>query len=84
MISPEEQFHIIQSGAAQIVPEKALMDKLKRGKPLNIKLGVDPTAPISILAMLSVAASCASSRIWVTGYPYHWRRTRPYRRPFRP
>lgn len=45
MISPEEQFHIIQSGAAQIVPEKALMDKLKRGKPLNIKLGVDPTAP---------------------------------------
>lgn len=45
MISPEEQFHIIQSGTAQIVPEKALMDKLKRGKPLNIKLGVDPTAP---------------------------------------
>ena len=45
MISPEEQFHIIQSGAAQIVPEKALMDKLKRGKRLNIKLGVDPTAP---------------------------------------
>ena len=45
MISPEEQFHIIQSGAAQIVPETALMDKLKRGKPLNIKLGVDPTAP---------------------------------------
>lgn len=45
MISPEEQFHIIQSGVAQIVPEKALMDKLKRGKPLNIKLGVDPTAP---------------------------------------
>ncbi len=45
MISPEEQFHIIQSGAAQIVPEEALLTKLKRGKPLNIKLGVDPTAP---------------------------------------
>lgn len=45
MISAEEQFHIIQSGAAQIVPEAALMEKLKRGKPLNIKLGVDPTAP---------------------------------------
>lgn len=45
MISPEEQFHIIQSGTAQIVPESALMEKLKRGKPLNIKLGVDPTAP---------------------------------------
>lgn len=45
MISPEEQFHIIQSGTAEIVPEAALMEKLKRGKPLNIKLGVDPTAP---------------------------------------
>lgn len=45
MLSPEEQFHIIQSGAAEIVPEEALMEKLKRNKPLNIKLGVDPTAP---------------------------------------
>lgn len=45
MLSAEEQFHIIQSGASQIVPEAALMEKLKRNKPLNIKLGVDPTAP---------------------------------------
>ena len=27
------------------MPDSALADKLKRGKPLNIKLGVDPTAP---------------------------------------
>ena len=40
MISHEEQFHIIQSGAAQIVPEDALMEKLKRGKPLNISLAL--------------------------------------------
>lgn len=45
MLSPEEQLHIIKSGTAQIVPEEALLEKLKRGKPLNIKLGVDPTAP---------------------------------------
>ncbi len=45
MLSPEEQLHIIASGAAQIVPESALLEKLKRGVPLNIKLGVDPTAP---------------------------------------
>ncbi len=45
MLSPEEQLHIIQSGAAQIVPEEALLAKLKRGVPLNAKLGVDPTAP---------------------------------------
>ena len=45
MLLPEEQLHIIASGAAQIVPESALLEKLKRGVPLNIKLGVDPTAP---------------------------------------
>ena len=44
-ITPEEQLHIIKSGAAQIVPEAALLEKLKRGEPLNVKLGVDPTAP---------------------------------------
>ena len=27
------------------MPESALLEKLKRGTPLNIKLGVDPTAP---------------------------------------
>ena len=45
MLAPEEQLHIIRSGAAQIVPEDALLKKLQRGVPLNIKLGVDPTAP---------------------------------------
>lgn len=45
MCSVEEQLHIIRSGAAQIVPESALLDKLKRGRRLNVKLGVDPTAP---------------------------------------
>lgn len=45
MLSPEEQLHIIKSGAAQIVPEEKLLEKFKRDVPLNIKLGVDPTAP---------------------------------------
>ena len=45
MLSPEEQLHIIKSGTANIVPEAALLEKLKRGEPLNAKLGVDPTAP---------------------------------------
>ena len=44
-MTPEEQLHIIKSGTAGIVPESALLEKLKRGVPLNIKLGVDPTAP---------------------------------------
>ena len=45
MLSAEEQLHIIASGVDRIVPESALLEKLKRGTPLNIKLGVDPTAP---------------------------------------
>lgn len=45
MLSPEEQLHILASGADRIVPEEALLEKLKKGTPLNVKLGVDPTAP---------------------------------------
>lgn len=45
MLTAEEQLHIVKSGAAQIVPESLLLEKLKKGTPLNIKLGVDPTAP---------------------------------------
>ena len=41
----EEQLKIIKSGTAQIIPEELLVKKLKKNKPLNIKLGVDPTAP---------------------------------------
>lgn len=44
-ITPEEQLYIIKSGIDAVIPEDALLEKLKRGKPLNIKLGVDPTAP---------------------------------------
>jgi len=36
---------VITSGVSQIVPEEELREKLRRGKPLNIKLGVDPTSP---------------------------------------
>lgn len=45
MLPVEDQLHIIKSGVGQIVPEEDLIKKLKRGEPLNIKLGVDPTAP---------------------------------------
>lgn len=44
-ITPEEQLHIIQSGTDTIVPQDLLLEKLKRGTALNVKLGVDPTAP---------------------------------------
>lgn len=45
MLTAEEQLHIISSGAADIIPVEGLRKKLERGGSLNIKLGVDPTAP---------------------------------------
>ncbi|OGS17794.1 MAG: tyrosine--tRNA ligase [Elusimicrobia bacterium RIFOXYA2_FULL_50_26] len=35
----------IRRGTVEIISEKELENKLQRGKPLRIKLGVDPTAP---------------------------------------
>ncbi|MGI6216648.1 MAG: tyrosine--tRNA ligase [Coriobacteriales bacterium] len=45
MLSTEEQLKIIQSGVDTITPLPALKEKLDKGIPLNIKQGVDPTAP---------------------------------------
>jgi tyrosyl-tRNA synthetase len=47
--SVEEQLAYLKKGVAEIVPEAELRAKLektlKTGKPLRVKLGVDPTAP---------------------------------------
>src|ERR1044072_7943438 len=47
--SVEEQLAYLKKGVAEIIPEeqlKADLDKsLKTGKPLRVKLGMDPTAP---------------------------------------
>ena len=45
MPTPEEQLELLKRGAAQIISEHDLLAKLKLGRPLNVKLGVDPTAP---------------------------------------
>jgi tyrosyl-tRNA synthetase len=45
VLTPEEQMHIISSGTEAIVPREAMVEKLKTGRPLRVKLGVDPTAP---------------------------------------
>lgn len=45
MESPEAQLEILKRGAAQITSEAELLAKLRLRRPLNVKLGVDPTAP---------------------------------------
>jgi tyrosyl-tRNA synthetase len=44
-VSPEAQLDALKRGAAQILNEEELLAKLRLGRPLNVKLGVDPTAP---------------------------------------
>ncbi len=45
MKSVEERLALIQRGADEILVEAELVAKLKRGQPLRIKAGFDPTAP---------------------------------------
>ncbi|HHX74949.1 MAG TPA: tyrosine--tRNA ligase, partial [Firmicutes bacterium] len=45
----EQQFRIIKNNTAEIINEDELLQKLKRslqtGRPLKVKLGLDPSAP---------------------------------------
>jgi tyrosyl-tRNA synthetase len=45
MVDLKTQLAIIKRGAVEIVPEEELIAKLKRGRPLRVKAGFDPTAP---------------------------------------
>ncbi len=36
--------HLLKQGAAQIITEAELREKLALGRPLRIKLGADPTS----------------------------------------
>ncbi|MFH1826379.1 MAG: tyrosine--tRNA ligase [bacterium] len=45
MKSVEEQLNIIKRGLVEAIPEETLVKKLKKGKPLRIKWGADPSAP---------------------------------------
>ena len=44
-MSPEQQLATLTTGTAKVLSEKELLEKLRLGRPLRIKLGVDPTAP---------------------------------------
>ena len=43
--TPEESLATLRRGAAQIINEGELLEKLRLPRPLRVKLGVDPTAP---------------------------------------
>ena len=47
--TPAQQWELIRKGAAEIIPEEELLEKLERSykenRPLTVKAGFDPTAP---------------------------------------
>jgi tyrosyl-tRNA synthetase len=45
MLPPTEQLTILKQGTVTIHSEKELLAKLGKGKPLRVKMGVDPTSP---------------------------------------
>ncbi|HKU13725.1 MAG TPA: tyrosine--tRNA ligase [Steroidobacteraceae bacterium] len=45
MLTAEEQLSELRRGTAEILLESELLTKLRRGQPLRVKAGFDPTAP---------------------------------------
>ena len=45
MADLQSQLEIIKRGAVDVLPEEELVTKLKKGRPLRVKAGFDPTAP---------------------------------------
>ncbi|MEN0058598.1 MAG: tyrosine--tRNA ligase [Bdellovibrio sp.] len=44
-LEPQEQLARIKFGVAEFINDEEMLKKLKKGKPLNIKFGADPTRP---------------------------------------
>ncbi len=44
-LAPEEQLLRLRRGCAEIISEEDLLAKLRLGRPLRVKLGLDPSAP---------------------------------------
>jgi tyrosyl-tRNA synthetase len=44
-MKPDQQLEYLKKGTEEIIKEEDLLEKLKKGKPLLVKAGFDPTAP---------------------------------------
>ena len=76
----EEQLKVIRRGVQEILPEDALVEKLKkvlspdRKVPLNVKLGCDPSRPdLAPGAFRSTPKTATVSRSWASRNPDCWR-----------
>jgi tyrosyl-tRNA synthetase len=73
MTSSTTEWEKITRGCAEIISEAELREKLTKGKPLRIKLGVDPTAPdlhfghLVVLRKLKDFQDCGHQIIFIIG-----------------
>ncbi len=44
-MTPEAQLESLVAGTAKVLSEKELLERLQLGRPLRVKLGLDPTSP---------------------------------------
>jgi tyrosyl-tRNA synthetase len=44
-LSAEKQLELIRANTVEIIPEEELLEKLRSGRPLRVKLGVDASGP---------------------------------------
>jgi tyrosyl-tRNA synthetase len=44
-MSPQAQLELLERGTVEVITAEALLAKLALGRPLRVKLGLDPTAP---------------------------------------
>jgi tyrosyl-tRNA synthetase len=45
LVAPDEALEIVRRGAVDLIDEEELRQKLRSGRKLRVKLGLDPTAP---------------------------------------
>ncbi|MBK1883554.1 tyrosine--tRNA ligase [Luteolibacter pohnpeiensis] len=44
-MTPEDQLKLLTAGTSKVFSEKELLEKLRLGRPLRVKFGLDPTSP---------------------------------------
>jgi tyrosyl-tRNA synthetase len=86
MKPPREQLKDLLRGAVNIHSEEELLKKLEKGKPLRVKLGVDPSSPdihlghTVVLRKLRQFQDAGHTAVLIIGDSPPWWATRPARK----
>src|SRR5471032_132644 len=73
MLSPDEQVHILAERCVDVVTREDLTARIKDGRPLRVKLGIDPSGPMLhlghavVLRQLRAFQDCGHKAVLVVG-----------------